>query len=817
MIRPASPIADPTPAQRRRIQDRSGVMWRRFVDDSTAHPLLFFKEQPNSDIFENIMTKYKSDPLIVKNLDKIEAIRRGLDSQSWSRRVELHQRKFPFSDDYRGCRSISRSYGQDMTYLPSKVINTLYHDTHACIDMVNSHYNILANLFQDLDIPAIKFYASNRDEIIRTFEGMGLSGREVKTAFLALIGACPKLPSDFGLGDGQPEKIRLLSENTGVMEIAAEIKKCYDQMQIDYPLFVAAMTEHAVREGKTDHRAGVALSHLCFDVEDAMMRTAIKTLQNDFEDDVALNVVWKFDGAIVPKTMVFDGDDALRRMQNAIVDKYDIRIRFSFKPLNIDIFPECGVGFQPDPYQRFKKGFEKTYFKLLSPVSYCRIVDGKVEMVTDVDWNRLHRERNQDLVKQWEQDPEKRYYFKLGCYPPPCTVPYGHYNTWAGFAASKIVEPMSDEEIERRVAAWVKHVSIIMGHDMVATCWAHDLIAHMLQYPGKKSEKMIFVRSIQGVGKDQFTKFLIRIMGPQAACKIEHFDELLGGGASETFNGKILVVVSECDRQDFEARKYTKLKAVVTRETFLCTQKYEKAYFAPCRLNLVGFCNNHQGINMTVMERRFICADSDSRYAQNEEYHVPFAAYVDDVQNQVAVYRWYMRRDLSAFNPHKRVVTKVQQEMSTQSVYTNLMATFLSTNDIFENSIQIARGKGNPDYVMYSDDTVAIAASALSEEMVDFYKSFNWNGCDNKNAASQVLKKHVPEANAQATRLAPHGIVPIQHKRMRSPPGRDSFQRSFYFFHIPSIQKWMKEVLVETDEVVETGPIPTAFRSNQHT
>jgi len=786
---------------------RPRVLWSRLIDSPRRHELLIFKDQPNMDIFENIVSKYADDQLLVDNKARLDCMRSAVEASGGAMRVELRQKKIDFPDGYQGCEFIGRSYGQDLTFLPTKISNTLYHDTHACIDMVNSHFEILMNMFGHLDIPHIRAYGTNRDGVIQGFQRLGFTGKEVKLGFLSLVGACPKMPSDYGGLRDQPDKIRVFSENPLVLGVMADLVKCYNAMKIDYPLFAAAMIKVAADAGKSDHHMGVSLTHLCQDVEDAVMRVAVKTLQAGHDDDLSKSIIWKFDGAIVPKTMVFDGDDALRRVQASILEEYGLHVRFSFKPMDVDIFPECGSGFQPDPYKRFKASFEKTRFKLMSPLCYCRVRhDGSVEMLNKDQWRLMNEELPKEMVEQWEGDPDKRRYLRLDTIPPPGETPYGVYNTWSGFAAARHVEPMEQDEIEQRWRMWESHVDIMMGHDEDAKKWCHDLIAHMFQKPGLKTGKIIFIRSIQGTGKDQMANFLGAIMGPSLFCKVDTMEDLVGPW-SGAFSGKVLCVVSESNYKDFEAKNIKKLKAITTRETFIVKQKYQAEYSATCNLNMMIFTNDYGGMNMNVLERRYVCAQADGRYAQDDAYHVPFNAYIRDVSNQVAVFRKYMQRDISKFNPHAQFISKVQKEMSNQAAQSSPMVAFFKHG--LQRWIEYADFAGNSDFVRIADDTIEVFMNALISEYDIFCEEMKWSLCEKSQASKiQILSKGLTETGSQASKFAPLGMIPISKKRKRR-PGMNPM--AAYQFHVPSIQKWLNAMMCEDDDVEPEGPLPTAF------
>jgi Family of unknown function (DUF5906) len=805
MIRPGSPLIG-GPAQRRRIHEEEHFIWRRFLDKPDAYAPLVLIEKPNPGILDNILTKYKDDPLITSNMEsKIAPMKRQFDGCGWSRKVEMKQKEFQFPLSYKGARVISRSYGQKMTFMPSKIVNTMYRETHASIDMVNSNFCILRSVFDHLDLPYIRYYVANRDTVIHEFSRLGISAKEVKMAFLSLIGSCPRLPVDFGLDDKSPDKIRTLSENAGIVGVQMELIRCYEEMIKDYPDFVQGMDEHARREGKYDHRGGIALCHLCFDIEDAITRVALRVLQDDETDDLSKEVVWKFDGLIVPKTMAYGGEDTLIKIQQTVKAELGIDVKYAFQMMDLDVFPGCEVGIENDAYKRFKREFERTYFKLSHPATYCRLINGEVDMMSDREWKLIHMEKPKALVEQWEQDPEKRFYQKLDCLPPPLSVPPGVFNTWTGFAAAECVEPMSQRELDERWVKWAIHVDNMMGHDKEAERWFHDILAHIFQKPGIKTQKLMFVRSIQGTGKDQMTRFLIKIMGEKVACKIDTFAELVNT-KSALLQNKVLVVISESNYKDFTDEYYKKIKSMTTRETFLVTQKYEKDYISRCMVNMIFNTNDMGGLNMNVMERRFICAQADSRIASDPEYHVPFNAYIEDPMNQVAVFRKYLQRDISTFNPFQKVVTKVQAEMSNQSIFSSPMVTIFKER--LDEWVSIAEGNSNPAYATFGDSFVQLSVDAMNDEFKEFYTKLGWKGCENKASTAQISSRHLVEANAQATKFAPRDIVPIEKVRRRSAGSRTYY----YILHIPTIKRWVKEMMCEKDDdVLYDGPLPDAF------
>jgi hypothetical protein len=813
MIRQGGPLHGP-PAQRRRIAE-DPFLWRRFVDQSANHGRLLIKEQPNQDIFNNILNKYSDDPLIKSNRDsRLLPLKSYFDGCGWSKTVELRQKIMVFPEAYKGCNAIGRSYGSQLTYLPNKVLNTLYYDTHTCVDIVNSNFNILASAFRHLDIPFIKYYAEDRDGVANGFAPLGFSAKEIKMAFLSLIGSCPKIPLDFGLGgyQGNEEKIRLLSENTGIMEVQLELKRCYDELERIYPDYVSGMRSYAERNGKGDHAAGVALSYLCHDIEDAASRVAVECLQDGIHDDISRNIIWKFDGFLVPKTMVQE-DDICLKLRNAVKEKLDVDVRYSIRPLDLDVYPDCQGAFIVDPYTKFKKSFEMNYFKLLNPPTYCRILNGAPQMLNKDSWSFLHKEKDPKMLEAWEEDPDKLVYSKLDCYPPPLVCPPGVYNTWDGYVAEGNIEPISDEDMDKAVKIWDTHVGHIAGHCPEGTKAFHDIMAHVIQKPAHKTNKIYFVRSIQGVGKDQMFRFISYMLGSNRVLKVDTFEDLLAC-KSQIMEGKTFVFISEADRADFRDKNMKKMKSMSSRETFIVQQKYAIDYVSRCNINMMIMTNDMGGCNMNVLERRFVCVESNGRIANDPSYHVPFNDFIENPKNQVAVYRWYKARNISDFNPHQQIVTSVQKVMSSQAeTASNPMLSLMQ--DRLPEWLEAAgewtgaRSRGS-DIWRESQDTIVVSASIINADFLAFHQRLGWKGCETEAAAAQKASRLMVEANAQATKFSPVGVIPIEKKRIRRPgrPGSDT-KYFVYYFHISSVQKWIAAMRGDEEDAAEAvGPLP---------
>jgi hypothetical protein len=140
----------------------------------------------------------------------------------------------------------------------------------------------------------------------------------------------------------------------------------------------------------------------------------------------------------------------------------------------------------------------------------------------------------------------------------------------------------------------------------------------------------------------------------------------------------------------------------------------------------------------------------------------------------------------------------------------NIIPSFFKYEDNFSKWQEIAEGRGNSDYQMLGRDFIQIASSSLAEELVGFYANLQWSGCEKATQAAQILGRNIAEADAQASKHAPANIKAIEKTRKRSPGMNPRF---VWIFHIPTIGKWMAEMLTDDTTVEADGPLPDAFRA----
>lgn len=778
-------------------QRREPYIWRRFLDKPNPHPRLKLVEEPNQDIFMNIMSKHL-DEMPSEHREKMRQMKGNMEEAQWSKKVFLSQKEFTtFPASYGGCKQIGRSYGSSITFIPSKIVNTLYSDTHRYLDFVSCFPTILCGAFQHLDTPAIKLYMTNKDEICQSFyREHGITASEIKEAFNAIQGASPKLPSDCGLGPGKEHKVHILSEHPMILDWQKEFIMITMDIKERYPDFYAGMCENARIEGKSDHQYGRVLHYFCADIEDAMMRTTIKLLQDGHDDDLAHNFVLKFDGALFPKSTVYDEDEAIHKIQAAIYDEHGLHMRIAFKDMSSYRYTDCGVDILVNAYEKWKKNFDKKWCKFLNPDKYGYITsDGTYNLVgygqsgAGGTFGFMNAEDNEDFIKRWVTDPTKIIYQGMDFAPPPLQSKEGYLNTFRGFAASRDLSDMEDDEIQKRVEMWKRHVNIMAGNKDEYAAYLHKLIAHIIQKPGEKTGVCVFIRSIQGTGKDQFFKMLSSIVGHSMCHTASNMDELMN--KTSILQNKLLLCISEVSYKDFKAHN-EEIKHMITREVFTVKHLYQNPFVDRLLVNIFMFTNSYGGMSITMDDRRYFMLEADGTYAADPVYHEPFNDYIMDKDNQVAVFRWYKAMDIEGFRPmSERPVTHVQKLMASQT--SNHMAFFLK--EILPDWILWASPNGR-EYRMISDQKLRITASAFNEAFKMYCEKMKMNNLDTARKVESYATQLLQEAAASWRKYTPQGVDP--YEIVKGPKGV-----RLKIFYVPAIQEWISNVAPDYEAVEE--------------
>jgi len=781
---------------------RTAYVWNRAVDDATPIPSVKLGERPSLPVLRTLLQMNKDHPAINQNVARLEAYINLIRLQHGNLEVVYEQKDMSqyAGDDYRGAKTFGRFYPPGTaTFLPKPVVSTLFGETHVELDIQASYPTMLASCFRDVEIPTITNYATSSLLVLNDFSRQhGIGTHDMKHAIISTICSFPNIANDFGLGHDVPEKVRVLRESRFMRGFISDLQKIAVHMERHYGPFLK-MVERKCRAdpdpSKREHIIGCALAYLCGDAESMVMRCAMGFLEDQDEtNDVLNNCIWKFDGMLVPK----DKMDlvCVSDIERRVLEKTGIRVKFGMKQLQGAI----ALAIPPDElrnldkYETWKAQFEKTYFVCQRPAMYCRVWEDGVQDLTKADFELLTQTEDKEMLKLWKADQERREYLGRDFAPPPLEIRYGYFNEWTGLFGDKL--PHNEEPVD--ITLYMDHVALLMGGDVPsnqpAIEYVHKLIAYKFQNPGAIWRVMVFIRSVQGVGKDTWLDFLFGIMGHRHGRRLSKVAEIAGQYNSH-LEGALMVGFSELDARDCNDNMES-LKEIITSNRVTIKKKYVSSYDINNMACFIGFSNNYNAIKMTADDRRIFAVTADGTYANNPTYHVPLLEFFAKPEAKRAVYDYYMNLDVEGFDPSgDRPVTETMQSVTLDSL--SIGDVFLKTRFAYWLQEAVSSGQYATKKLRDGDRVLQVQTRGMYDEFQLLAVDMKFNSTDSKRKMDLLAKRVLEEA---AGRIQPFFIdkagmsSPIEMTR-----GKGGVKS--YKFHIGAIVAYINAKLGGPDGI----------------
>jgi len=772
---------------------RQDFVWTRLkMAGTSTHGPLIIKEKPSEPLF-NMMLDMEGDRIDGASYQRMEAYERSMKQANWVRNVYFEQKDFSehiksleeaSGWKYEGQVKIGRAYtSSPLPYFKKAIVNTLYKSTHLEVDIKSSYATMLWNAFgQDGDMPFLEKLALDPEELYGDiFDQHGVERGDFKTAVLAMIGAFPSDPATFGLGDDEMDTVRRIGELPFITGFRDDLNTLAVKMNAKYAGFMGTMAHYADKTGKLDHVGGVAMSLFAGDMEHEAMRVVINELCGSKPE----NIVWKFDGVIVPQDLI--SDDKIGAVERKVLDKTGIQLKLGVKSLHQPSFP-ISLGPQEasedGAYKAWKKKHEKTYFYCNDPPGFVRICpNGTIQHLKQCDYNLQTAPQPAEFNKRWITDPSRRTYERLDYVPPPRVCPPGIFNTYHGMAAESLDDVPADYSIE----LYTKHVWLLSGANDGHANYIHKLIAHKFQNPAEIWRVMLFFRSTPGVGKDIFFDFLAAAMGKENTVKVVKLNEVMGNQTHRLAN-KLLGCITEFDYKDGSSFS-EELKDRITSRDLVVKQKYVNDYETSSSICLMGFTNNFSSLSFQSDDRRFFPVTCDGRYANNPEYFGPLIEWMSKPESQRAVYNYYMAMDITGFDPSgDRPITETFKSMAS----TNISLVEIVIKNSFEMWIQDAHDKCNDiSFQGNQKSHLRVPPSIPLDLFQERAKDMQMNGADSKFKMAQFQGKQMEEFASKVRRFSHMDRDVVSLYRSNG--------KRYRVFEIEAIRSWIESIKTEND------------------
>eukprot|EP00965_Chrysotila_dentata_P170164 5617030-Pleurochrysis_carterae.AAC.1 len=204
-------------------------------------------------------------------------------------------------------------------------------------------------------------------------------------------------------------------------------------------------------------------------------------------------------------------------------------------------------------------------------------------------------------------------------YPPPLVAPESCYNSWKDFKCIEYKEQYTyDKEYVRDI---IDLISGLTGDDTRLAQFLLHWIYTVVCIPSIKCERIPFISSAPGAGKDTLVSILESMMGTQHLWKCEDSNQLFGV-FNPMMENSYLVILSEFDSCDLQ--RLGKMKHYATCPQITVNMKGKDArvsnsYHKFMVMTNSGSESGTMNMSLSSGERRFVLMHSSERNVGNNK------------------------------------------------------------------------------------------------------------------------------------------------------------------------------------------------------
>ena len=335
--------------------------------------------------------------------------------------------------------------------------------------------------------------------------------------------------------------------------------------------------------------------------------------------------------------------------------------------------------------------------------------------------------KNENFLKRWLADEDKKIFKRMGVYPPPKKIPENHLNLWTKWEAEYIKLNKYDEDA---VEKFKNHIKILCNHDNEMYLFILKYFAQMLQYPSIKTFIPIFI-SNEGAGKGTLIEIIRKIMGNLKVMETTKPSQYIFGNFNSMMCDAFLVVLNEVEKKEFSGF-LGQLKGLVTDPKLIINKKGVGHFEIESFHRFIGATNVDDPIPVSPQTRRIIiirCSDELCDKIINNEYHLDMRKIINDENAIKSIYNYLMSiPNLENFHTEKLPVSEYQLQILQKNlvIEKQFMIWFVS------KSINI---KSN-------ETALRLKSETLMKEFKIFVKKMNYTRLDNMAISTLCLKLH---------------------------------------------------------------------------
>jgi hypothetical protein len=414
-----------------------------------------------------------------------------------------------------------------LTCFRKQIRNTLIHGNYVDIDLCNAQPSISYNLciHNDIPCPILTKLINNREEILQmimTHYDVNRSKAKKLILRLSFYGTVYGWKMDNGLDMNIPDIPFIIDLIKEYKMIALAIK------EKNQPLFnkVKLLSDNKSKKKTDEEFLGSFMGYYLQSYELRIIDCVIQWLCEETKILDIINckfkvLTYEYDGIKLHKFSIekYNGgiNQLIRDMQNIIKERTGFEVIFEEKPIESEYELEYNENAIENDlsFETVCNEFEKNHCKIINKVLYVKKDNNKNILfkqdaiknayshlfyecpVYDKEGNLIENKK-MSFIKKWTgHTHDIRKYDDMNVYPNKSLCPENEYNLWVDFEMENVDEC---EHKQEELDAILKHIKILCNNQEDVYNYFIGWIAHMIQYPEKKSTMVTFI-SKEGVGK----------------------------------------------------------------------------------------------------------------------------------------------------------------------------------------------------------------------------------------------------------------------------------------------------------------------------
>jgi hypothetical protein len=231
------------------------------------------------------------------------------------------------------------------------------------------------------------------------------------------------------------------------------------------------------------------------------------------------------------------------------------------------------------------------------------------------------------FINYWTQFNDKiRIYEDMNIYPDETKCPQNVFNLWRPFQINLFkgeYTPNTDA-----VKTVFNHIKILCNHQDAVYQYILLWIAHMLQFPAKKSIVPTFI-SKQGAGKGTLMKLMGKLLGEKRVLETTTPSRDVWGNFNGMMPTKFLINLNELSRKE-TTESEGRIKALITDPTLTINSKGVNQYEIQSYHRFIITTNNEQPVATSDDDRRNLIIRCSDELLRNNEYFLKMHSLLEE-------------------------------------------------------------------------------------------------------------------------------------------------------------------------------------------